>query len=531
MTVLLRTRPGEPLRELAVGELAAGFGENLEGELAAEGEHWQLEIDDEQLAVERQGGRCHWRWTPGFYAGEVRARLIDLRSGAEHELRLDVSPSAAKLGRERFATLIAELRREQPEFVLGTEPAMDRMGSLGRLDDPLLAYGKLRIYGEQFVASLARLLAGPVRNLRQERRHLAPGQVRRVDRRTVLQALRDPQLAARLTGREPSHSASATALRLDAPVVSLHLDEPANRCIKAITQAMLRRVVDCRERLAIKVAKQRESSTRTTLTSRWPARERFLLALGHQLGRALRGPVLSAVTRSEITAAGLNTISAHPVYARTHRLGWRALGLGFTDGGPDDDLWLPPTWELYERWCFVALRRILRDRFGFEPILTAVAPRAECDWLGIDRDGRRAWLGFQVACPTWSSKPNHGFRSLAVTRYPDLVLTLEAGETRRWWVFDAKYRASRSAIVDAMTSAHLYHDGLRWHGLRPERSLLVVPASGGAPWLEEPAFHAEHEVGVVVAGPEVTEGLTRALEVALARLDGSHVSEVPEHSA
>lgn len=516
VTVLVRTRPGEPLRELAAGELAVGFGENLEGELAAVGEHWQLEVDDEPLAAERRSGRCHWRWTPGFYAGEVRARLIDVRSGAEHELRLDVSPSAAKLGRDRFAALISELRREQPEFVLGSEPAMDRMGSLGRLDDPLLAYGKLRIYGADFVRSLAQVLAGPVRRLRQERRHLTPGQVRRVDSQTVLQALRDPQLAARLTGREPPRSASAAAVRLDAPVVSLHLDEPANRCIKAITQALLRRIIDCRERLAIKVAKQRESSTRTTLTSRWPARERFLLALEHQLGRALRGPVLSAVTRPEITAAGLNTISAHPVYARTHRLGWRALGLGFTDGGPEEDLWLPPTWELYERWCFVAMRRVLRDRLGFEPISAAVAPRAECDWLAVDCHGRRAWLGFQVACPTWSSKPNHGFRSLAVTRYPDLVLTLEDGERRRWWVFDAKYRASRAAVVDSMTSAHLYHDGLRWHGLRPERVLLMVPAGGGAPWLEDPVFHDEHGVGVAVAGPGETEGMMRELELALA---------------
>lgn len=515
MKMLVRTRPGEPLRELVVGSVVTGFGENLEGEFAAEGEHWQLEVDDEQLATGHGAGRCHWRWKPGFYAGEVRARLLDLRSGAEHELRLDVSPSAAKLGRERFAKLISELRREQPEFVLGSEPAMDRMGSLGRLDDPLLAYGKLRTYAPDFVVSLGRVLAAPVRRLRQERRHLTPGQVRRVDRQTVLQALRDPQLAARLTGREPPRSASATAVRLDAPVVLLHLDEPANRCIKAMAQAVLRRVIDCRERLAIKVRKQRESSTRTTLASRWPARERFLLGLEHQLGRALRGPVLSAVTRPEITAAGLNTISAQPVYARTHRLGWRALGLGFTEGGPEEDLWLPPTWELYERWCFVAMRQVLRDRFGFAAIPAAITPRAECDWLGVDHCGRRAWLGFQVACPTWSMKPNHGFRSLAVTRYPDLVLTLEVGETRRWWVFDAKYRASRAAVVDSMTSAHLYHDGLRWHGLRPERSLLMVPAGGGAPWLEEPEFHAEHRVGVVVAGPGVTDGVMRELELAL----------------
>lgn len=516
LSIELRPGPGAAPRECAVGETGAGFCEFVAAELSVDGEHWDLEVDDERLAVERRLGRSCWSWKPGFYAGEVRARLIDERSGVEHELRLDVSPSPAKLGRERFAELIAELRRAQPEFVLGSEPALDRMGSLGRRDDPLLAYGKLRAHAAGFLASLARILAAPVQRLRQERRMLGLDQARRVDQRTVVQALRNPQLTALLTKREPPRGSQATALRLDAPVVALHVDEAANRCIKAVVVALLRRVIDCRERLAAKVDKERKSATRTTLASRWPARERFLLGLEGRLAWALRGPVLAAVTRAEITAAGLNAISAHPVYARTHTLGWRALGLGFVDGGPEEDLWLAPTWELYERWCFVATRQLLETRFGFRAQAAAAGPKVAHCWRGIDGDGRRAWLGLQVECPTWLSKPIYGFRSLTTVRYPDLVLTLEVGDTRRWMVLDAKYRASRRAVLDAMTSAHLYHDGLRWFDDRPQQSLLVVPAGGGAPWLEDPSFHAGHGVGVVVAAPGAVEDLAKVLGRALA---------------
>jgi hypothetical protein len=515
VTLKVKARPEAAVCELAPGEVATGFREIVVGELSIEGEHWRLEIDDEPLGVEHRGGGSHWTWKPGFYAGEVRARLVDLRGGAEHIVRLDVAPSPDKLGRDHFDEVIAALRREQPEFVLGSEPAMDRMGSLGRLDDPLVAYGRLRSYADEFLVSLERVLAGPVRALRQERQMLALPRVRRADRQTVVQALRSPELASLLTSRTPPSNSHA-ALRLDAPVVEPHVDEAANRCIKAMVQAVLRRIVDCRERLGLLVAREQESSTRTGMADRWPVRERFLLGLERRLVRALRGPVLSAVTRAEITSAGLSVIAAHPIYARTHRLGWRALGLGFEDGGRDEDLWLPPTWELYERWCFVMVRRLLLE-CGVRPIETLRGSRARLGWTGVDDQGRRIWLGFQVRCATWSAKGESEFRSLSVTRYPDLVLTVQHGEHQRWSVLDAKYRVSRSNVLDAMTSAHLYHDALRWGGRRPDRAVLVVPAGGGAPWLEEPRFHGEYGIGVIVAGPREFGGLRQLLQSVLAQ--------------
>jgi hypothetical protein len=71
------------------------------------------------------------------------------------------------------------------------------------------------------------------------------------------------------------------------------------------------------------------------------------------------------------------------------------------------------------------------------------------------------------------------------------------GGDPRFVVFDAKYRASRANVLDAMSSAHIYQDSLRIGSRRPEASFLLVPCGGGAPWLEDAAFQAEHRVGVL----------------------------------
>jgi hypothetical protein len=68
-------------------------------------------------------------------------------------------------------------------------------------------------------------------------------------------------------------------------------------------------------------------------------------------------------------------------------------------------------------------------------------------------------------------------------------------------VLDAKYRTSRVNVLDAMESAHIYQDALRMSDRRPAGSLLLVPRGGGAPWLEDVAFQAEHRVGVHALSP------------------------------
>ena len=73
-------------------------------------------------------------------------------------------------------------------------------------------------------------------------------------------------------------------------------------------------------------------------------------------------------------------------------------------------------------------------------------------------------------------------------------------------MLDAKYRTTRPNVLDAMSSAHIYRDALRWRQRKPESAVLLVPRSGGAPWMEQPDFIAEHRVGVRELNTETDVG-------------------------
>ena len=62
----------------------------------------------------------------------------------------------------------------------------------------------------------------------------------------------------------------------------------------------------------------------------------------------------------ELSAAGLNAVSADPAYSRAYGLGWRILSSGVAGPPNGEELWICPTWEIYERWCFVQPGNALR---------------------------------------------------------------------------------------------------------------------------------------------------------------------------
>ena len=52
-----------------------------------------------------------------------------------------------------------------------------------------------------------------------------------------------------------------------------------------------------------------------------------------------------------------------------------------------------------------------------------------------------------------------------------------------------------------MRSADIYRDALRYEGEIPDSAVLLVPAGGGAPWLEARGFIEQERVGVRVLTP------------------------------
>ena len=123
--------------------------------------------------------------------------------------------------------------------------------------------------------------------------------------------------------------------------------------------------------------------------------------------------------------------------------------------------------------------------------------------------GRNAGRHASSCCCNPSSRrgdlgSNNGFQSISGRRQPDIVLTRTDEDVPKWYVLDAKYRTKRPSVLEAMTSAHVYRDALRWYERRPERAVLLVPRGGGAPWLEQPEFISRHRVGVCALGADTT---------------------------
>lgn len=470
---------------LPVPALNPGFFESKEFAFAKPGAGWRFRIDDEPL--NDVPGQSDWLWSPGFFAGEVTAELVS-PSGTSTLYLLDVAPDPTKIGRDVFQEMVQELLRDAPSLVIGSEPAASSIGDLGAEQDPWLEFARLRRHAPGFLKALSAIAVKPRRALVVRRTSEPLHRVRSVDRHTATALARSATVAALFTEKEATSLSGES--RLNVPFVAETFDSSANRAMLALLLAVSRRTRALEAKLEAMVEHERESDTRTALRGRWPARKEFLSKLGSRLTRLLRRPPWTAVTRAEVSAAGLNAVSADPIYARAWGVGWRALRHGIEGDGSIERLWLSPSWEIYERWCFVRLGRLL----------STAAP----DWNWRPCAQPHRYVGHraeQIAelrlQPTFRSRvsSSQGLWSISKERVPDLLLTVREGQNVRFAVLDAKYRASRVNVLDAMESAHIYQDSLRIHLQRPNASVLLIPAAGGAPWLEQTDFQMEHRVG------------------------------------
>lgn len=493
---------GDETRRPVLGSevLNCGFAESGEYHFSrpSTGE-WSFVIDDEPVVEVASGV---WVWTPGFFAGRVEATL--LRNGVTvGRYLLDVAPHPDKLGAEAYRSLLEEVCEVDPALLFGEEPAQAEVGSLGAHQDPWLEFQRLRLYGAALCRALESIIRAPIRSRRHQRRLVPFHAIRRVDRMTAVTAL------ANGTAATFNRTGSAVALRsvvrepvFDVPTTEEHFDGAANRCITASLVAVKRRARFLVQVLDDKVAREQSSGTRSPLAARWPIRRQFLTECAATLNRLQKRQPFSSVTRPETTAAGLNAVSAHPAYARAYRLCWQALRSGIVGDETQENMWLSPTWELYERWVFVRVVRVVEALCASS---TGFSSRSSMrEWHGTLADGARIQVLLQPTFPAFDQRSS-SFRSLSGLREPDLVVTHTTGERKRFLVIDAKYRTSRANVLDAMASAHIYRDALRWDAERADYAVLAVPTGGGVSWLEAPDFIHEHRVGVLVASPDTPD--------------------------
>ena len=496
--------------QIELDKAGLGFREGGKYRFRKPAEGDRLLIDDE--ALESDNG--DWVWSPGFYAGQVNAELLGPDDRLRATFRLDVSPHPDKLGRDMFQAMLDQIWEFDPSLVLGSEPATLPVGHEAQISDPWLEYARLRTYGNGFVRALSAIARHPLWELIPERAQLPLQQVSRTDRQTVLAALRNSQLVTVLTNGDSSATTMSVLPLFDVPVPEETLDGTGNRCVAAIAHAVSRRALRLRQTLQLTVAREENSDTRTALAVRWPRRRDFLDQIVRRLRHLQRVSPLADVTRREISAAGLNAVSADPAYSSAYVSGWRILRHG-VEGPPDGErVWISPTWEIYERWCFVQLGkavRALHPEYDWS-ISTNHKQKAAVAFIGSKGRNARIELFLQPEFPAGDFGSNNGFQSISGKRKPDIVLTRTDVNEPKWYVLDAKYRTERSYVLEAMASAHVYRDALRWNQRRPERAVLLVPKAGGAPWLEQPDFICRHRVGVCPLGEDTgPQGVFKSL--------------------
>lgn len=449
----------------------------------------RLFIDDVELASSADGS---FRWRPGFYAGRALAELHG-SNGSRDRVWLDVGPSASKSGDECFAEMVGEIRAFDPALLTGVSAATMTFGRDGRqglfTDDILLA--RLREHGPGFVDAVKKICSRPHRSMSANLLMLPLSRVRRLHP----EALRDRRVAALCSGHgDPEVDSDAILLRslTSAPT----FDTPANRALVAL----LRRVLAAVLRMSVTVAALGLGADAEQQSPRMARRLEDLEELETRIRTLLGGSPFCEIRQAETTAAGLTQIAAQPEYNRAYRLGCMALATS-VEGDSDssgDALHVNHAWGIYETWCYLAVLGVVgqllgRQALGVQPadVSAQLAHRFEL------ADGTTVDAYFQALFPSEAPSAGRVGWSISRERRPDILLIVRRNGRRKALVLDAKWRSGRGNVLEAMESAHIYHDALRLDGEVPNPCLLLLPGPADVPGLGADSYIADHSVGAI----------------------------------
>lgn len=498
--------PTEAWIALHISEVGTGLHEDNDYLLdPGPGPTVRIYIDDVELAQDQSG---LFRWRPCFYAGRVTVDVVvsDAQC-ARQQFFLDVSPSPAKSGQAEFDEMVSDIRAFDQGLLGGTSSAsmqFGHSGAPGRFGlDILLA--RLRTHGPSFLGAVETIASSPHRSLAAEAKLLPLSRVRRLHH----SSLQDRRLAALAVGHVPA-SDSLDSLRINSQTSAPTFDTPANRALLAL----LRRFRAAVNSMQANVQGLKLGSPPEEQSFRIERRLEDLRGLETRAHKLLAGPMFSEVSSGETTAAGLTQIAAQPVYSRAYRIGSRALATGIEGDDSADQLHVTPSWGIYETWCFIQVVEGVSKvtaKHGSAAASTAVAAE-RCVSFSLD-EGATLEVLFQATFPALRPSSKRLGWSLSRERRPDIVLIRASSTGRKALVLDAKWRSGRDNVLDAMQSAHIYHDALRIGSQVPAACLLLLPGTSAVPELEAIEFIHAHGVGTVCRVSADGNGRTRLADL------------------
>lgn len=449
----------------------------------------RLFIDDVEVPI-GDDGRCAWR--PEFYAGRVRADLV--RTGGNSDrFWLDVGPSKSKSGHDAFMEMVQEIRTFDAALLGGDTAGTFLFGRHGRdgllTDDILLS--RFRTYLPLFLDAVDGLMRALHESLSMHTQVLPLSRVRRLSPST----LHDRRVAALIGGGVgDSSDHSDMHIRAHAPVKTY--DTPANQALVALMrrlQGSLGRLMGAVEGGLLGVDLDCQSPRKARRLS-------LLRPLDDRLRRILATSPFDQVRRTGVTAAGLTQIAAHPVYSRAYALGCRAINTSVQGEDTTDLLHAAPSWGIYETWCYLRTIQAFGAAVGVpvEPMTAGDRPVSSdlahrCQLPG----GVTIEFLFQAMFPAGAPAGNRTGYSISRERRPDILVVKRRADKVSCLVLDAKWRSGRAYVLDAMASAHIYHDSLRVCERAPGLAVLLLPSAAAVPSLEAISFQEQHGVGTI----------------------------------
>ncbi|MCY1274009.1 hypothetical protein D9M70_226240 [compost metagenome] len=475
---------------VAAGEVATGFHEDTDYDIRPEPTAQRVFVDD----VELLAASGWFQWRPCFYAGQVRVDVLDA-SGAQATYCLTISPRAKKADDANFAEMIEDIRVFDQTLLGGMSAATLAFGNKGRsglhADHVLLA--RLRLYGHEFLGAVAALVRSPHQKLSADRQMLPLARARRLHPT----ALRERKLSTLLNGTSLAVEQLDT-VQVHAWTSTPTVDTPANRVLLGLLKRFRATLTALRGR----VATLRLGDDKEEQESRRPRRLAVLDQLETKVTKLIQHHPFTAVKAGATGSSGLTQIAAHPAYNQAYRLGCAAMASRVEGDQSLDQLHISPSWGIYETWCFLQVLTCLEQVLGIKltPINSKVVS-AQLAFHAQLSSGHVVEVLFQAKFPASEPYADRLGWSISRERVPDILIVEHNDTSCRSLILDAKWRSGRANVLEAMESAHIYHDSLRL-GLdqaaeAPSLCILLLPGEKEVTSLGEPTFIHAHGVGAI----------------------------------
>lgn len=475
------------------------------------------------------------------HAVGVTELVIETAQGARSH-RIELRPREQKLDVDAWCALVDDLVAWLPGVLVGLSEAA--AGGVARegVAAGLIAAAVAPLV-PQFVRAIEAVIRAPrtAEHPRTEDRRMHT--VRRVNSETLRWIGRHPSTIVSV--RAEAGSVMTNDPWIPARLTDVSLDHSASRAVRWYAEQVGRRLRPIAAALRAAARGQLD-----TIAGWCEAQASVLESTAERLDQLVARSFLAHLAAEPPGPTALLTLADDPTYARVLRLARRILGAKFSQDRGDEALPVPAraSFELYELWCLLAVRRALDAALG-DGSWTSGSLRAsallahDLHELVLRRklpEGE-VMIGYNLTFQSYLSAPKADRVALTGERRPDLVVAWSPAEgSPTWLVLDAKYRVARGSVGEAFESLHIYRDGLRWgsFGGRPRAGLLLVPTVTAecAPWAE-PTFRDAHGLALWALRPGMLpdralgDWLLDTMQVRTrgARTHGYNVNAVPEH--